>query len=151
MISFLNNFIQTTIHKLWVLWYLVRFSLTLLKRGLVHDLSKYSKFEEPHFRRQLSSLKHTTYGTPEYQALLESIRPALDHHYAHNSHHPQFYPNGIEGMSLLDEIEMLADWRAATRRHADGSIVSSITKNADRFGYNKERMHSYLRCVKEAL
>ena len=47
----------------------------------------------------------------------------------------QFTPrdSDITGMSLLDLLEMLADWRAATERHADGCILKSLEINAKRF------------------
>jgi hypothetical protein len=41
-------------------------------------------------------------------------------------------------MSMLDLIEMLVDWKAATERHADGSIEASIGLNKKRFGYGDE-------------
>lgn len=41
---------------------------------------------------------------------------------------------GIEGMNLLDALEMLCDWKAATERHADGSIARSFDINRERFG-----------------
>lgn len=40
---------------------------------------------------------------------------------------------GITGMTLLDLVEMFCDWKAATERHADGSITKSIRINKDRF------------------
>jgi hypothetical protein len=33
---------------------------------------------------------------------------------------------------------MLADWKAATLRHADGDLARSIEQNAERFGYGDE-------------
>jgi hypothetical protein len=44
------------------------------------------------------------------------MKPAIQHHYKANSHHPEFYDNGVEGMSLFDVLEMLLDWKAATER-----------------------------------
>lgn len=41
---------------------------------------------------------------------------------------------GIEGMNLLDVLEMLCDWKAATERHTDGSIARSFDINRERFG-----------------
>ncbi len=41
--------------------------------------------------------------------------------------------SGINGMSLLDLIEMLCDWKAAGERHADGSMERSLTINRERF------------------
>lgn len=45
---------------------------------------------------------------------------------------------GIRGMSLLDLVEMLCDWKAATMRHLDGDIGRSIEINQKRFGYTDE-------------
>lgn len=78
-------------------------------------------------------LKGITYGSDEYKAQLEKLKPALSHHYAHNSHHPEHYVTGIDGMNLLDVIEMLVDWKAASERHADGDIMRSIDINSERF------------------
>jgi hypothetical protein len=66
------------------------------------------------------------------------MKPALDHHYAMNSHHPEHFATGIQGMSLLDVLEMLCDWKAATLRHNDGDIRRSIELNQKRFGYSDE-------------
>ena len=48
------------------------------------------------------------------------FKPAIDHHYANNRHHPEHWPNGINDMTLMDLIEMLADWKAATARNKNG-------------------------------
>jgi hypothetical protein len=61
------------------------------------------------------------------------MKPALDHHYANNSHHPEHYKNGIDDMSLLDLVEMICDWKAASERHNNGNIRKSIEVNGKRF------------------
>lgn len=105
----------------------------LLWRGTVHDLSKLELPEVELFAEWTPKLKASTYGSPEYNAMLKELAPALDHHYSHNSHHPEHYPDGIDGMSLVDVIEMYCDWKAASERHEDGSIHKSIEINAGRF------------------
>jgi hypothetical protein len=40
---------------------------------------------------------------------------------------------GINGMTLIDLIEMICDWIAAGLRHADGDIFKSIKINKERF------------------
>jgi hypothetical protein len=50
----------------------------------------------------------------------------------------QHRASGIHAMSIMDLLEMLADWKAATLRHADGDLDRSITQNAQRFGYGPE-------------
>jgi hypothetical protein len=42
--------------------------------------------------------------------------------------------DGIAGMTLIDLLEALADWRAAGERHADGSMARSLEVNRARFG-----------------
>jgi len=62
----------------------------------------------------------------------------LDHHYAFNRHHPECHLNGMKDMNLLDIVEMLCDWKAATMRHADGDLRKSIEINQGRFGYSDD-------------
>lgn len=44
----------------------------------------------------------------------------------------------LNGMSLLDVIEMLADWKAAGMRHADGNLAASLEINQKRFGISDQ-------------
>lgn len=108
-------------------------SQNLLDRSKDHDQSKLLPPEKEMFDEATGRLKGSTYGSDEYKGFLRELKPALDHHYAHNSHHPEHYGNGVDGMSLLDLIEMFCDWKAATERHADGNIERSIKINTDRF------------------
>lgn len=66
------------------------------------------------------------------------MEPALDHHYANNSHHPQHYENGVDGMDLFDIVEMFFDWKAAGERTKDGDIFKSININKERFGLSEQ-------------
>ena len=105
----------------------------LLKRGDDHDKSKLSEEEFQVFTTFTSRLKTLTYGSEEYKECIREMKPALDHHYSVNSHHPEFYDNGIDGMNLIDIVEMFCDWWAASKRHADGDIRKSLEINTERF------------------
>ncbi len=105
----------------------------LLKRAAVHDSSKLVDPEKAIFDEFTPKLKGSTYGSEEYKGFLESMKSGLDHHYAENSHHPEHYLTGVDGMNLFDVLEMLLDWKAATERHADGDIRKSLVINKDRF------------------
>ena len=98
-----------------------------------HDTSKFKEDEAPVFREFTPKLKDSTYGSDEYKGFLKEMKPALDHHYANNRHHPEHHPYGIHDMTLVDLIEMLCDWKAAGERHDNGSIEKSITINTERF------------------
>ena len=110
----------------------------LTDRLLKHDQSKLCSPEVETFDEFTTRLAASTYGSAEYKGFLAGMKPALDHHYAANSHHPEHYPNGIKGMSLMDLTEMLCDWKAATLRHNDGNIWQSVEINQKRFGYSDE-------------
>ena len=105
----------------------------LLTRANVHDNSKLQSPEKELFDEYTPKLKNCTYGSEEYKEYLKGLKVALDSHYSKNSHHPEFYSKGINGMDLYDVIEMFWDWKAATERHADGNIGKSIDINKDRF------------------
>jgi hypothetical protein len=107
-------------------------------RALTHDDSKQLPPEVGAFDRVTEKLAGLTYGSVEYKESLEELGPALQHHYANNRHHPEHFPNGVAGMNLVDLVEMLCDWCAATKRHADGDLDKSITINAERFGLDPQ-------------
>lgn len=110
----------------------------LIHRAIVHDESKLCEPEASMFEKYTAKLAGSTYGSPEYKQFLVEMKPALDHHYAHNSHHPEHRPRGVSDMTLLDLIEMLVDWKAAGERHANGSIAKSLDTNRPWFGYGDE-------------
>jgi hypothetical protein len=115
----------------------------LLGRVTTHDLSKTEPPEVDYFDRlspRLAGMRYTVGGqlNPEYQASLAELAPALEHHYAHNRHHPEFHESGIDGMTLVDLVEMLADWKASTERTLDGDLRASIITNTIRFGLSDQ-------------
>jgi hypothetical protein len=111
---------------------------SLHQRSMEHDLSKLAEPEKSLFDEYTPKLRNSTYGSEEYERYRAEMGAALQHHYAHNSHHPEHYENGVAGMTLLDLIEMLCDWKAATNRHADGNIGKSLTINKQRFGLDDQ-------------
>jgi hypothetical protein len=103
-------------------------------RGQMHDRSKLFSPEKEVFDEMTPRLKSLEYGSEEYKASLKAMKQALDHHYANNRHHVEFHSNGIEDMNLIDVVEMLCDWKAASERHETGNIMESIRINTERFG-----------------
>lgn len=113
-------------------------SYRLLAQGSYHDASKLDSPEKEGFDVMTPKLQGSTYGSPEYKEFLKELQPILDHHYKHNRHHPEHHSDGIAGMNLIDLIECFADWKAASERHADGSIMRSIDINAKRFNIDPQ-------------
>lgn len=112
---------------------------SLAIRAVNHDASKFEEPEKSGYDVCTVKLKNLTYGTPEYEAALKELKPILDHHYATNTHHPEHYSDGVSGMDLIDVVEMLCDWKAATERMKDGGdIGKSIDINAKRFNLDPQ-------------
>lgn len=93
--------------------YLTDAAYELLRRRNTHDQSKLVEPERSAYEGVDEATAMFEYGTPEYKAAIEAhLGAARWHHYQHNSHHPEHYPDGIAGMSLFDLLEMLCDWQA---------------------------------------
>ena len=118
-------------------------------RGNVHDSSKLREPEKSGFDMLTPKLASLVYGSDEYRAALAEAKPVIDHHYAANSHHPEHYENGIAGMSLLDLVEMLCDWKGASERTKQGSIAQSLEHNRQRFAINGQLYSILVNTVKE--
>lgn len=148
----------------------------LMARAECHDQSKLEPPEVALFTEFTPKLAGSTYGSAEYEEFRRLMAPALEHHYAKNSHHPEHYPaicnpetlqligdimtlesadmpaapkarlierlrrdlaaaqSSVNGMNLLDVLEMFCDWKAATLRHNNGNLRKSIEHNTRRFG-----------------
>lgn len=112
----------------------IRFMIDKLDmRGVKHDASKLESPEVEIFAEYTPKLNEVTFGSEEYYTRLTAMKPALDHHYAANRHHPEHFVNGINDMTLVDILEMFCDWKASTLRHNDGNLLKSIETNAERF------------------
>ena len=116
----------------------------LAHRAQVHDRSKLLPPEKPYFDEFTPLLSGMTFGSEEYRATLAKMRPAIDRHNAVNRHHPEYHADGVLGMSLVDLLEMLCDWKAASLRHADGDIRRSIEVCQQRFGFSDELKRIFL-------
>lgn len=110
----------------------------LRRRGYAHDASKLEEPEKSGFDVLTFKLASLVYGSDEYRAALAEGKPTVEHHYAVNDHHPEHTPHGIAGMSLLSIVEMLCDWRAASERTSQGSIMQSLAHNKERFGIDDQ-------------
>jgi len=132
------------------------FAIEMIRRGDVHDASKFLPVEaEPLERMQavVDADGPAPFGSDEYKRRTAMLSPMIEHHRAHNSHHPEHYENGVAGMDLFDLVEMFFDWKAASERGEEsamnlsfatskyecGPVVTSIFENtADRLGYARK-------------
>lgn len=117
---------------------IAEFQAELDQRAAMHDRSKLEEPEKSGYDMLTEQLAELTYGSEEYRAALAAAKPAIDHHYAQNDHHPEHWTNGINDMSLLSIVEMLCDWKAASEHTKQGSIAASLVHNKQRFGIDDQ-------------
>ena len=133
--------------------YLERALTNLDVRMRNHDRTKLVDPEAEGFMAMAEELKlaETNYGSDEYRAIIKKYKDStVGPHYAANDHHPEHYPDGIWGMSLLSILEMLCDWKAATLRMKDGGdLASSIALNRERFGYTDQMAQILINTARE--
>ena len=99
-------------------------------RAQLHDASKLLEPEKSIFDLWTPKLKEFEFGSEEYKQALAEMGEALNHHYKNNEHHPEHYAFGVNGMTLVDLIEMVCDWMAAAQTK---NTAVNIDYLADRF------------------
>jgi len=130
--------VETQKHIDKVRKYIRFFTDRLTSRGENHDASKMESPEIELFAEHTERLSAIEYGSEEYKKELDALKPALEHHYAVNRHHPEHFPNGINEMNLVDLVELIADWKASSERHNNGNLLKSIEINAKRFNIDDQ-------------
>ena len=128
--------------------YIKLFMDKLAIRGVEHDRLKLESPEVEIFTEYTPKLAQSTYGSEEYNEFLKEMNIALQHHYANYRHHPEHFTKGINDMNLVDIVEMLCDWKAASERHNDGNLLKSIEINAQRFGYDDQLKQIFINTAK---
>lgn len=141
---------EETLKHSYVVSDLVDAFVTVLSgNALVHDASKLKDPEKKAFDEATPKLKGLTYGSDEYRAELRKIEEAVKHHYSVNRHHPEHFEDGVDAMTLMDVVEMLADWKAASLRHDTGDIMRSIEVNRVRFNLSDQLCYILINTVRE--
>jgi len=83
--------------------------IELMRRQFTHDRTKLIAPEVSVFTEYTPKLATSTYGSEEYKGFLEGMKPALDNHYAHNRHHPEFFQPCPESESINTYL-LMAQW-----------------------------------------
>ena len=108
-------------HRSRVAGRISRIISALIERSAKHDLSKLSEPEKSIFDKIKPEMRKVErefgYGSPQWQEQYDRVSVALRHHYSVNDHHPEHFPNGVNGMSLVSLLEMLADWKSAAEEN----------------------------------
>ena len=129
---------EILLHSRRVDEYLLQIVSKIHLRITKHDITKLEEPELTVFDVYSPKLKDTVYGSVEYKTYLNEMKVALRHHYQHNRHHPEHFDRGIDGMTLIDILEMFADWKAASERHEHGDFETSLLIQQDRFNMSDQ-------------
>lgn len=117
------------------------------ERGIHHDDSKLQdpelsfrvKFEFPY--------PGAPFGSKEYDENIKALEPGLKTHYKENLHHPEHFENGIRGMTLIDIVEMLCDWVAASNRKSGSPMEESVEFLADKYSFSEDLKDIFLNTI----
>lgn len=112
-------------HKTRVSIMMSKISRDLVRRGNLHDNSKLKSPEMEIYEAHIDELSNAKFGTDEYTRAMDNIRPALNHHYENNDHHPEHFKDGIFDMNLIQIIEALCDIKAVQDKKG-GNIIDTL-------------------------
>jgi len=122
----------------------------LMFRQMAHDASKFEDPEKKMYDEWKPKIRYAEkaygYGSKEYEDCLNGMGEALRHHFETNRHHPEHFENGINGMTLIDLIEMFCDWKAASVQY--GTRLN-LEANKKRFGMSDQLFEIFQNTVTE--
>jgi len=118
--------------------YIGMITYLLINRGNNHDKSKLEEPEKSVFDEYTPKLQEVEYGSPEYHQNLVEMKDAIDHHFENNRHHPEHFESGVNGMNLVDVIEMFCDWKAANEKKGKVEFIESLKMNQERFNMSDQ-------------
>jgi hypothetical protein len=105
----------------------------LKERTNKHDESKRESPELECYNKYIPKLQEVEYNSDEYKELKqEMLDNGLQHHFDNNRHHIEHFEDGILGMDLIDLIECLVDWVAASMR-SSSPFEKGLEANKDSF------------------
>jgi len=118
---------------------MLRFVQQLIDRAQVHDATK---LEEPEFsqhKEYTDQAQGVKFGSEEYNKLRQKFQLIHEYHFDRHRHHPEHFPNGINDMNLVDLIEMMCDWKAASVWYK-GDMQSSLKVQRKRLKISPQLM-----------
>lgn len=125
---------------------------TLESRADTHDITKFESDEFSGFCQLDSNRQHgkEEYGSRGYEDGIKNIG-AVKLHQSRNSHHLEYWPNGLTDMSFADVIEMLVDWEVARQqRDTEQDINKTWQVRQERFKLNNSEI-AFLRMTWEKI
>jgi hypothetical protein len=122
-------------HRARVTKYMTRYINSLADRAANHDDSKMDVEEFEIYSQVIDEFDKAPFGSEGYEQLRVKLGLALEHHFQVNRHHPEHFETGVNGMDLVDMLEMLADWKSASLNPhgGNGDLMKSISILAEKY------------------
>jgi hypothetical protein len=133
---------DTRKHQQAVMKWMGRVIEDLLERMLVHDASKFADDEAPYYIDpvyQLNTLG-VPYGSDEYKRITKQMGKGWDHHKSVNDHHVEYFlpsADPFSKMNLLNLLEMVCDWMAASERIGNDPSLP-LERSLAKFGMSEQ-------------
>lgn len=125
-------------HREVVADFLHNFSDYFRARAREHDQTKLRFDEFEGFARINKVARNHAFGTPEYDASMEEAKKpggCIHLHFSRNAHHPEFH-DSEKDMGLLDLMEMVMDWKAASMTYGTNTLAESLPIQLERHDFD---------------
>ena len=130
--DYIYHYMDYIQHTQWLMEGMSYVITNLLTRLLTHDRSKIGPDELDLYAKIVPGFKGLVYGTKEHEEHGKKLGPAWQAHCLDNRHHVEHFENGLHDMHLLDLIEMVCDWRAASLRSGKFDYETSVKQFANK-------------------
>ena len=126
-------------HRLSLQVGIQRITDELFGRAIKHDIDKLKEENFEVFYLAQKNFANVKFCSDGHKKAMESLKPAIDEHYKVAEHHPQHHENGVNGMTLIDMLEMLVDWKSANVAYCNGgTFIESMKSNKERFNIDDQ-------------
>ncbi|EAS02911.1 hypothetical protein TTHERM_00492640 (macronuclear) [Tetrahymena thermophila SB210] len=123
---------------------------SLIKRGEIHDQSKLAEPERQgyiwltwwHYCKK----QGINFDYPE--GAQDLVQLSVDHHLKSNLHHPECHQKSND-MSWLDIVEMVCDWTAMSQEYNQGSCLSYVQQNIQKWHFNEQKTKDIFDTISE--
>jgi len=118
------------------------------RRADLHDMSKLQLDELEGFVEINRIARQYKFGSKEYKETIGS-HPCVKLHYSRNTHHPEYHQGGVRSMGLIDFMEMVIDWTAATKTYGNMSWEEVIQQQKKEFPQLSDCQLALISLIKE--
>lgn len=121
--------------------------LELRQRGWLHDRSKFSDSEINAYT-ELTWCYHT-HNFEQNEEVKHLIAQGLKNHALKNRHHPEAHED-VNSMTILDLVEMIADWTAIAQENGKTSCHEWAEQNiTNKWSFSEEKKRFIFKLIQE--